>query len=207
MAIESDVFGADNRLAVKFYKKPVNMVAASAEAGRPIYEERVYIKIMVPGDQLTEIDRPMYNEDKNRFSKQWYSFMNSQDNEEMISGTPLSAWPQLSTAQVEELKGLKFHTVEQIASSSDQQLQRIGMTGGMSPFSLREKAKSFLNLAADSAETAKREEELNKLREENDKIKRETDAKLALMQEQMANLLAAVGEKKPRGRKAKVVEE
>ena len=43
--------------------------------------------------------------------------------------------------------------------------------------------------------------------QENAKIKAETDAKIALMQEQMATVLAAVGEKKPRKRKAEATEE
>jgi len=47
---------------------------------------------------------------------------------------------------------------------------------------------------------------LQALREENDKIKAETDAKLAAMQEQMSALLAAVAENTPKKRKPKVVE-
>lgn len=202
MAIESDTQGADSRLAVKFYKKPVKMEFASQEAGRPIFEERVYIKIMVPGDSLTEIDRPIYEEDKARFPKHWYDFMNRHGNEEVITGTPLTEWPLITKSQAEELKGIKFHTVESIAHASDQQLQRIGMIGGMSPHSFREKAKAFLNMAQDSAEVAKREEELNSLREENARIKAEADAKFAKMQEQMEALMTMVAEKK-KGRKPK----
>ena len=78
------------------------------------------------------------------------------------------------------------------------------MIAGMSPHSFREKAKAYLNLAADSADVAKREEELQALKEENAKIKADTDAKIAQMQEQMANILAAVAEKKPKPRKLKV---
>jgi hypothetical protein len=63
-----------------------------------------------------------------------------------------------------------------------------------------------LNLANDSAEVAQRESELQALKEENAKIKAETDAKLAAMQEQMSALLAAVAEKTPKTRKPKVVE-
>jgi hypothetical protein len=68
----------------------------------------------------------------------------------------------------------------------------------MSPHNFRERAKTFLNLASESADISKREEELAQLREENAKIKAETDAKLAEMQSQMTALLAAVGTKKPR---------
>jgi hypothetical protein len=81
------------------------------------------------------------------------------------------------------------------------------MAAGMSPFAFRDKAKAFLNLASQSADVDKKEQELAQLREENAKIKAETDAKLAQMQEQMAAILAAVGEKKPKTRKPKVVEE
>ena len=92
-------------------------------------------------------------------------------------------------------------TVELIANANDSQLQKIGMIAGMSPHSLRDKARAFLNLANDSAEEAKREAELQALRDENEKIKAETDQKLAKMQEQMEALLAMAVEKKPRGKK------
>jgi hypothetical protein len=89
----------------------------------------------------------------------------------------------------------------------------MGMIAGMSPYAFRDKAKAFLNLATSSAETDKREHEINALKEElakkeleTAKIKAETDAKLALMQEQMATILAAVGEKKTR-KKAVATEE
>jgi Skp family chaperone for outer membrane proteins len=84
----------------------------------------------------------------------------------------------------------------------------------MSPYAFRDKAKAFLNLATASAETDKREQEINDLKQElakkeqeTAKIKEETDAKLALMQEQMATILAAVGEKKPRKPKTVATEE
>ena len=124
--------------------------------------------------------------------------MNKIGTDQNFVGTPISEWPLVSLSQSEELKGLKFHTVESIANSSDQQLQRIGMVAGMSPHNFRDKAKAILNLAADSAEIDQRNAELAQLKEENAKIKQETDAKLAEMQEQMANILAAVADKKPR---------
>ena len=146
-------------------------------------------------DSLSIIDRPMYESDKNEFPLQWAHFQNRQSDDQMVSGTPLIEWPILTTAQAEELRGLKFYTVENIANASDSQLQRIGMLAGMSPHTFRDKAKLFINKAKDIAEESKREEELANLREENAKIKAETDAKLAQMQDQMAAILAAVGEK------------
>ena len=207
MAIESDIQNPNGRLVVFFHKKDKKNNFKSEQEGRPIFESVIYIKKMVPGDSLSIIDRPMYESDKNEFPLQWAHFQNRQSDDQMVSGTPLIEWPILTTAQAEELRGLKFYTVENIANASDSQLQRIGMLAGMSPHTFRDKAKLFINKAKDIAEESKREEELANLREENAKIKAETDAKLAQMQDQMAAILAAVGEKKPKARKAKVVEE
>jgi hypothetical protein len=206
MAIDSDVQGADARLAVQFYKKSVKQDDASNEAGRPIFKEFDFVRIMIPGDNLTEIDTYAQESHKQRFPRQWAHYQNQVTNHEDIVGTPLDQWPQVSRSQADELRGLKFHTVESIADCSDQQLQRIGMVAGMSPHNFRLKAKAFLNLANDSAEVAQREAELQALKAENDKIKAETDAKLAAMQEQMSALLAAVAEKTPKTRKTKVAE-
>jgi hypothetical protein len=206
MAIESDIQNADSRLAVQFYKKSMRQEDASNEAGRPIFKEFDFVRIMIPGDNLTEIDTYAQESHKQRFPRQWAHYQNQVAGHEDIIGTPLDQWPQVTRSQAEELRGLKFHTVESIADCSDQQLQRIGMVAGMSPHNFRQKAKAFLNLANDSAEVAQREAELAQLKEENAKIKAETDAKLSKMQEQMEALLAAVAEKTPKTRKPKVVE-
>lgn len=205
MAIDSDIQGADARLAVQFYKKSMKQEDASNEAGRPIFKEFDFVRIMIPGDNLTEIDTYAQESHKQRFPRQWAHYQNQVANHEDIVGTPLDQWPQVTRSQADELRGLKFHTVESIADCSDQQLQRIGMVAGMSPHNFRIKAKAFLNLANDSAEVAQRESELQALKEENAKIKAETDAKLTAMQEQMSALLAAVAEKTPKTRKPKVV--
>jgi hypothetical protein len=204
MAIDSDMQGADSRLAVQFYKKAIKQEDESNEAGRPIYKEFDFVKIMIPGDNLTEIDTYARESHKSRFPRQWAHYQNQVANHEDIVGTPIEQWPQVTRSQAEELRGLKFPTVESVAFCSDQQMQRIGMAAGMSPHNFREKAKAFLNLASNSADVAQREAELQALKAENDKIKAETDAKLTAMQDQMSALLAAVAEKTPKKRKPKV---
>ena len=213
MALPSDEQGADSRLQVRFYKRPVQQEAETLEAGRPIYKEFDFVHICVAGDTLTEIDTYVLNSHKVRFPIQWANYQNRVGaNDQEVVGTPVSEWPLVSKSQAEELRALKFHTVESIAGASDQQLQRMGMAAGMSPYAFRDKAKSYLNLASDSAETDKRAQEINNLKEElakkdeeNAKIKAETDAKLALMQEQMAAILATVG--KPNRKKTVATEE
>ena len=201
-------------MQVRFYKRPVQQEAETLASGRPIYKEFDFVHICVAGDTLTEIDTYVLQSHKTRFPIQWANYQNriGKDDQEVI-GTPVAEWPLVSKSQAEELRAMRFYTVESIAGASDQQLQRMGMAAGMSPYAFRDKAKSFLNLASDSAETDKRTQEINELKEElakkaeeNAKIKAETDAKMALMQEQMATILAAVGEKKPR-RKTVATEE
>ena len=215
MALPSDEQGADARLQVRFYKRAVKQDQESLDAGRDIYKEFDFVHICVAGDTLTEIDTYALNNHKVRFPIQWAQYMNrvGADDEEVV-GTPVSEWPLVSKSQAEELRAMKFKTVESIANASDQQLQRMGMAAGMSPYAFRDKAKAFLNLATASVETDKREQEINALKEElakkeleTAKMKAETDAKLAQMQEQMAAVLAAVGEKKPRKAKAVATEE
>ena len=213
--LPSDEGNADSRLQVRFYKRPVHQEQESLEAGRPIYKEFDFVQICVAGDTLTEIDTYALASHKQRFPIQWANYQNRVGaNDEEIVGTPVSEWPIVSKSQAEELRAMKFHTVEAIAGASDQQLQRMGMAAGMSPYAFRDKAKAFLNLATNAAETDKRESEINSLKEElakkdqeTAKIKAETDAKLAQMQDQMAAILAAVGEKKPRKSKTVATEE
>ena len=112
----------------------------------------------------------------------------------------------MSKSQAEELRAMKFHTVESIAGASDQQLQRMGMAAGMSPYAFRDKAKAFLNLATTAAETDKREQELNALKEENEKIRAESDKKLSQQQAQINALMSMMTEKKPKTRKPKEIE-
>ena len=212
MALPSDEQNADARLQVRFYKRPVQQEAETLASGRPIYKEFDFVHICVAGDTLTEIDTYVLQSHKTRFPIQWANYQNriGKDDQEVI-GTPVAEWPLVSKSQAEELRAMRFYTVESIAGASDQQLQRMGMAAGMSPYAFRDKAKSFLNLASDSAETDKRTQEINELKEElakkaeeNAKIKAETDAKLALMQDQMAAILAAV---KPTRKKSVTTEE
>jgi hypothetical protein len=205
MAIESDINNADNRLAVKFYNTEVQNEIETIKQNRPIFEEKVFIKIATPGDSLNEIDRPMYEHDKNRFPIQWANFLNRQGEHQNYSGTSLKEWPLITKSQAEELRGLKFHTVEAIAMATDQAIQKIGMLAGMSPYTFREKAQSFIKMAKEGADVSAREAELNALKEENAKIKAEAEEKYQKQQAQIEALMTMMAEKK-RTRKPKDVE-
>jgi len=204
MALPSDDLGADSRLAVTFYKRSMKQEDESMAAGRPIFKEFDFVRICVPGDSLTEIDTYANEGHKQRFPRQWAHYQNQTAGHEQIVGTPIEEWTIISRSQADELKGVKFHTVESIANASDLQIQKIGMIAGMNPYSFRDKAKAFLNLADQVGETNQREEELAKLRQENAAIKMEAEARAAKQQEQIDALMAMMP--KAKSRKPKEVE-
>ena len=219
MALESDTQNADGSLAVMFYKNVEQDVVATAAEGRPICKEVDYIKIQVPGLALSEWDRPVEESDKNRFPIQWAKFLNRTNEDGNYEGTPIGDWKLISRSQAEQLRALKFYTVEAVAQAGDQHIQNIGMVAGMSPYAFRDKAKHYLESAKTEADFVHREEEIDQLREENAKLRLETEAMMQKMRAEnealraendarFATLLAAVGEKKPRARKkAETVEE
>ena len=166
--IDSDVANADSLLHVEFY-----MSDDEAYKGRP------FIRIVVPGDKTNIIEQPMREDHKERFPRQWLYFQMKQNEQEgaVLPGIPLRVWAQdepevLNKSRMEELQILKFQTVEQVATASDAQLQRVGMGAA----GLRDKAKLYLTRKNKSDSSAEHESTRRELEE---------------LKAQMAELLAA----------------
>jgi hypothetical protein len=154
--LDSDTNNADSFLDVRFY-----ICQEGDFKGKP------FIKIVVPGDKTTVIDQPVRDDHKERFPRQWLHFQ-MQSGDGPVIGTPLKDWFQdqpdeLNDNQLAELQILKFQTVEQVATASDNQLQRIGMGG----VGLRERARNYLlnkNQKVSSGELDKTRLELAELK-------------------------------------------
>ena len=188
----------DSRLAVQFYKKAIKNEFKSEQEQRPIFEDFDFVKIWTPGDVLSIIDTYTREDHKRRFPLHWAAYKNNQDADTREIGTPLTEWTKLSPAQAEELKALKFFTVEAVANASDAQLQSIGMVAGQSPYAFRESAQRFLRVAFTAADQTKSDAEIEALKAE----KTESDAKIKELQEQMSALMNMVKqEPQKRGRK------
>jgi hypothetical protein len=157
--IDSDVANADSLLHVEFYVSD-----DEDHKGKP------FVRIVVPGDKTNIIEQPVREDHKQRFPRQWLYFQMKQNEQEgaVLPGVPLRVWAQdepetLNKSRMEELQILKFQTVEQIATSSDAQLQRVGMGAA----GLREKARLYLtrkNRADSSAELDTTRKELEELK-------------------------------------------
>ena len=191
---QTDVNNPDSRLNVKFYQRAIQNDFKTALEGRPIMEMRDFIIIEVPGDNLTVIDTYAVDEHKQRFPVQWARFQNEKTDGD-IEGTLLHDWPVLNAASAAELKHFRFYTVEQIAQASDAQLSTLGMSAGMSPLALRDKAKAYLGSAKDTALVQQQADELSK-----------RDEIIARMEAQIAELAQQANKPKAVPKKAKAEE-
>lgn len=113
---------ADSKLFVKFYAKSVKDEEESAKQNRAVHKEVVFINIKIPGDKNNDVNRVAFPEDIQRFPIHYERFRKGQ---EQVIGTPLSAVPFLTDAQVEDYKAIFIRTVEQLAGLPDVQAQQI----------------------------------------------------------------------------------
>lgn len=166
----------DDKLFVKFYPYYVENPEKTAAAGRPVFDDCDFIRIVTPGDRNNVIDRPVRETDKYRFSKQYDHY--KKHGAEALTGTVLDEWPMISRAMVENLKSAGFHTVEQVADARDDIVQRIpGLT------TLKQKAQHYLDLAKGNAPISKLENALAEATNQNEVLSRQVAELTAKVQE------------------------
>jgi len=184
----------DDGLFVEFYwEEPVDGWESnkqSIEKQRKVVVKgprQPFVRIMVPGDKTTETCMPVSEALKQRFARRWMAWQISEGligGEEDIPGWKISDWDECSEDMARELLHMRFQTVEQLAGASDKQIQGIGMGG----LGLREKARVALRNrmgAETKAALEAKEKETQELRDQ-----------MAMMQEQIAKLMAAQPEEK-----------
>lgn len=177
-------FAEDNRLYIEFYRAPFLHQGKSQQEGRAVYEERDCIRIHVPGDKLSVIDRPVDEIDRVRFADRYNKWKAGQG--EAVVGTPLSALPGMTPAKVEEYKYFKVVTVEQLAGAPDALGQKfMGFTQD------KQRAKAFMEVAAGNAPIEKLQSEIDAERN----ARMETAAALEQVQAELAALRNAMGKK------------
>jgi len=171
----NESFMEDNRgkMAVFFHTVQRQNNFKTIAEKRPIFEEKIFLKKLVPGDSTLVVDRPMRETDIDDYPVEWARFQ--QKKEQRVAGTPIDAWAILSDTQKAEFKALHIYTIDQFAQLADSAGNKI-----MGFNDLRDKAKAFIAAAQDS--------------QMFDKIRAETDAKLAQQEEEMAQLRALVNE-------------
>jgi hypothetical protein len=157
---------SDQGVNVEFYTDSVPSDYQSVAAGHPVFVEKPFVRIMIPGSQNTIIEVPVDDTHKRRFPLQWRKFEAGEKNGEM-SGWKLEAWPAINSAQVKTLKYMNVFTVEQLAEISDGAAQAIGM-GAME---LKTRAKAAVAAAKGNAAVEAQALENKQLRDEMENLK------------------------------------
>jgi len=129
---------------VEFVVEAIKLEHASQQAGRPIFEDREFVNIMVIGARGATAHEPVNDEHKARWPKEYAAFKAG------ITlppeGTPLGEWAdsQMTKSRVMELAYFNIRTVEELAAVTDGNLPNLGMGA----HALRERAKTYLEIAA-----------------------------------------------------------
>lgn len=126
----------------RFYSKSVELTFRSQQEGRPIFEDRDFVEILIPGDRRSQVHEPVTDDHKQRWPAEWKAYQEGR--EAPLEGTPLTSWPPITRARAEELAYFNVRTVEQLAELDDAKIMNIGMGGR----ELRGTAQKFLEVAA-----------------------------------------------------------
>jgi hypothetical protein len=141
----------------------------SREAGRAVYEERDFIRIHVPGDKTSVVYRQVTEQDAQRFADRYQKWKAGQ--QDAVIGTPLTALPGMTPSKVEEYKYFKIVTVEQLADAPDNLGQKF-----MSFQADKQRAKAFMEVAANNAPIERMNAELQKRDAEIENLKTMVEA-------------------------------
>lgn len=158
--------GDEKRIAI-FYVRPVNDAAKSIEAGRPISVDQVFCRHHEIGDKLTIHDEPATDALKRRYARQWAHFQQGRGEEHV--GTPLEVLFPDQPSLILNLKAGGIHTVEHLSELTDTHAASIGMGA----VQWRQKARTFLAKANDTAMVTKMESELAKRDEEIEALRQQ----------------------------------
>lgn len=159
----------ENGSIVEFYRDAVQNNFKSAQEGRPIFDEKDFIRITTPGDTRTVVVEQVNSMHQRQYPRAWEAYSKGMD--EIQEGTPISQWNQASLSQAKELAHFNVRTVEQLAGVSDGHLQHMG-PGYQA---LRARAQQYLSASKGEADETALARENEQLREQ-----------VALLKEQLA---------------------
>jgi hypothetical protein len=175
----------DTGVVAVFRNGTVKNDAKSAEAGRPIFEDREVVEVRYPGsrdygvypatershwdvDQFTGEQRAVTFAE--RFAKQYQQFKASQ--QQTKSGTPLDYLTFLTEGKRAELRALNIYTAEALALVDGSELKNLGPGGR----EMKNKTIEFLENSNETARITKLEAELELVKARNEIL--EEDNKL-----------------------------
>lgn len=153
----------DNCIPV-FYTRPVQNNFKTKLEGRPIFEDKEFVKILIPGTTNESPDRPVTSNDIERWPDQYNKFKSKQ--EQTTEGTPLEVWPMMTQSRVAELKSLNIFSVDQLAELPEGNISKVGPDA----HELKKQAKAFLS-AAKGSQVEELLKEIEDLKAENEALR------------------------------------
>lgn len=196
----------DRGVSALFFLQAVLQGFKSHEAKREIYEDKVFVRIRVKGNDKTEVIREAHDADKRRFPHQYKAFLDGA--EQVKTGTPLERLPGVTPSMALMLRNLHIRTIEDLSEIGDNVLPNVGMGGR----ELRTRAVDYLtNGKATQTAAAENIDRLTALCEkQNEALSKATStvetqqAEIDALREQVKALGTMPVGARPRGRPRKV---
>jgi hypothetical protein len=141
----------DRGVVAEFVFEPIMLTFQSKEAGREIWEDRVFIRINVKGNDKMEVFRQAGEHDLRRFPLQYRAFQEGQA--QAKRGTPIERLPGVTPAMAKMLRNVHITTVEDLTEVADVNLPHLGIGGS----ELRRRAAEYLKNGLAANEEATRE--------------------------------------------------
>jgi hypothetical protein len=168
---------------VEFFAEAVLNKRKTREMGRPVHDEREFVRIKFPGDKHRVLVAPAgeyHRRDaegnkicyKDEYPKHYEMFKAGRTF--IGDGTPLSELPFLTEAKRADLRALNIHTAEDLAGLEGTPLTRVGIGAR----ALKDQAAAYIAKAGGSAD-------VTRLAAENAGLKTQMEQ----MQAQMAELM------------------
>jgi hypothetical protein len=171
-----------------FYKRAVHNPMRSAQEGRPIYVDEDFVIIQQPGEaNLQKVDRPVKQEDIQRWPAQWQAYAAGKD--QVAEGTPLGLLFPRHPSAIAMLQALGIVTVEHLANASATAISAIGMHGQ----DYVNYAQKYINGAGKGAAFHQMQMEMEQTKRDNNRLQKQVDDLTHQMQQINAGLLAQAG--------------
>lgn len=154
-------FRAADGSAIRIWSDTAKNNFLTEKTGRPIFDEAVFVEVITPGasgsSPVFEVKRifhaemnhpePMYGMQYERFKDYITQFEKNEAPDTSMAGTPLSEWSEMSKSMAASLRASGVFTVDAVAALPDDKLPLVGPDGR----TWREKAKAYIEAAADTA--------------------------------------------------------
>lgn len=194
---------------VRFQEKPKENPVKSREAGRKVFEPRLYVQFTkIGGDEVefraddAYLDRNMYNPQQRpeaiakaeAMLRAYETF--KQGKETTVDGMPVENWAAIERTDAENLKQCGVFTVEQLAQGDAAFLEKYGIGAG----ALVDRAREYLKSAEDHGKVV---EEISMLKDELATLKES----MAEKDEQIGTQASIIEELRKKAKKEKTNKE